>query len=468
MQFQTVPLIVIGGTNQNRSVQANNALTKNWYPEITIPGRNKAVLLPWPGNKTFGTSPKTTDRGLHVFLDTLYQVSGDTLYSIDSSGTYTAIGAIAGNGRCIFSNSTVGVLNEMVITTDTYVYVYDGTTLSYQSSIQASAATYLNSKTVYDAGSNVFKVTGASGATDIQSSGVAESSSDLLLRPYAFGQFVYMCGSETIEPFYDDGVSDPPFVRMSGGIMQKGVQSIHSIANTDQFLYLLGDDFNVYQISQTSYTPVSPPAIVSQISQLDTANATAFTITLDGQDFYVLNFGVNELTYVYSEQTREWFNLSSGVKNGRFRASSYVYVYGKHIAADYSTGNTFEIDFDTYSDLGNTFQRSRQLPQFNSSLMGTPGKRLLMDKAKFILQTGVGLASGQGLEPKIMVQYSKDGGATWSTERWLKMGRMGQYFIKSELWEMVSFYDITFKLTVSDPVFSSLHDASIDIQEDGY
>ena len=57
MPFQTVPLRIIGGTSQNRSVQANNELTKGWYPEVSITGRNKAVLLPWYGTKALGTSP---------------------------------------------------------------------------------------------------------------------------------------------------------------------------------------------------------------------------------------------------------------------------------------------------------------------------------------------------------------------------------------------------------------------------
>ena len=64
--------------------------------------------------------------------------------------------------------------------------------------------------------------------------------------------------------------------------------------------------------------------------------------------------------------------------------------------------------------------------------------------------------------------YSIDGGATWSTIDWPKMGKLGQYLVKVEAWKMVSFYDIQFRLTVSDPVFSSLHDGSIEVRSDGY
>ena len=355
----------------------------------------------------------------------------------------------------------------MIIATGGSVYIYDGSTLTLQS-FSANTVTYLNSKSIYDGGSNTFSVTGAGGASDITSSGVAESSPDTLLRCYAFGQLCYMFGSETIEPFYDNGAGSPPLVRMSGGIMQKGLGALYSVAETDQFLYFLGDDFNVYQISQTTIAPVSTPAIVTQISQLDTANAVAYTMVIDGQDFYIINFGDDELSYAYSEQTREWFNLSSGVTDGRYSVSSYIRAYDKDIGADYSTGNAIEISTTAYDDLGDTIQRVRQLPPLNSSNLGFgAGQRLLMDKANFILQTGVGIASGQGSDPQIMVQYSKDG-EDWSTERWLDIGRMGETLIKVEFQGMVSFYDISFRITVSDPVFCSLHDGSISIKEYGY
>jgi len=467
MPYQTVPLRIIGGTSQNRSVQANNELTKNWYAEVSITGRNKAVLLPWYGTTTFGTSPGLTDRGGYKFQDVLYQVSDQVLYSIDESGNYTSIGSVSGTQRCIFSNSVVGTLEQMVICTGANVYIYDGTTLAVQD-FSADSATYLNSKTIYDSGGNTFDVTGASGASDITSSGKAESNADDLRRPYAFGQFVYMFGYETIEPFYDAGTGSPPIVRMSGAIMQKGLGALYSIANTDQFLYFLADDLNVYKISQTSAIPVSTPAIVTQMSKLDTENCVAYAIVIDGQDFVVFNFGDDELSYAYSEQTGEWVNLSSGTDGGRYIGSSYVRCYGKDIMFDYSTGNAIELTPDAYDDLGNTIQRRRQLPPINSSMLGMgAGKRLLMNKANIILQTGVGIASGQGDRPQIMVEYSKDG-ENWTGESWPKIGQMGQTLIKVEYNKMVSFYDLYLRITISDPVFSSLHDASLKVKEYGY
>jgi hypothetical protein len=85
-----------------------------------------------------------------------------------------------------------------------------------------------------------------------------------------------------------------------------------------------------------------------------------------------------------------------------------------------------------------------------------------------MLQTGQGLATGQGSDPAIEVEYSIDGGATWALIDWPKVGRLGQYSVNVEAWKMISFYDIQFRLTMADPVFSSLHDGSIEIKQAGY
>lgn len=467
MPFQNVPLSIIGGTSQNRSHQANNQLTKNWYPELTPSGVAPAVLLPWLGSSALGSNAVGTDRGTHEFNGVLYHVVDQTLYSVNSSGGRVSIGTIDGTQRCIFSNSVVGSLDQMVIAAGK-IYTYDGTTLT-ETSLFADSVTYLNSKSIYPDGGFNFAVSGAGGPADITSTGSAESSTDDLLRPYAFNQWVYMFGIETIEPFYDSGATTgTPLARIDNSIMQKGLGGLYTIANTDQALYFLGDDSNVYKIIQSQLTNITPPDIVNSIKDKNKTTAYAFTIIINGQDFYILQFSTG-LTYAYSEQINEWFNLSTGTGDDPYLAVSYTRAYNKHIAVDYRTGKTIELSFDAFDDLGETIQRRRVLPPLTSVNLGAgTGKRLKMSRVYFSLQTGQGLASGQGSDPRIMVEYSIDGGETFSTEQWVKFGKLGQYLLKVKFDAMVSFYEITFRITVSDPVFCSLHDASIDVKAGGY
>jgi len=469
MPFQSFPLRVIGGTNQNRSPQANNELTKNWYPELTPGGLNDAILLPWKGSQAFGsTTASGGDRGTHIYKNEWYQVKGSTLYLIGSGGTYTSKGTIGGAATCVFSNSIVGSSELMVIAAGTAVYTYDGTTLT-TTSVVSSTVTYLNSKSIYATGGQEFSVSGASGPGTITSTGSAESSPDDLLRPYAFQQWVWMFCETSVEPFYDSGATTgTPLKRVDSAIKQKGLGGLYTVANTDQFLYFLGDDFNVYRLSQGGITNISTPSLVNNIKTLNADRALAYTLVNDNQDFYILKFETG-LTYVFSEQLNEWFNLSTGVNDGPYLAQSYQRVYDKDLAIDGSTGDAIELLDDLREDLGQTIQRRRVFPPFTSKQAGMPyGKRLLMSKIKFALQTGQGIVSGQGSDPRIMVEFSLDGGETWSTERWVKTGKMGKFLIQAIYNQMVTFDEITFRVTVSDPVFSSLHDASIDVKLAGY
>ena len=94
----------------------------------------------------------------------------------------------------------------------------------------------------------------------------------------------------------------------------------------------------------------------------------------------------------------------------------------------------------TFDELGETIQRQRILPPINASKLGIGvGKRLLISNAKFMLQTGQGLTTGQGSIPRIMIEYSIDGGDSWSKERWPEVGKLVQYLVTVECWDMVVF-----------------------------
>ena len=362
----------------------------------------------------------------------------------------------------------------MVITTGGDTYSYDGTTLTTATDpdFQSPASnTMLNNQWIYDGTGEKFWVSDAGDPLTLAAlnNAEAESRGDPLSRAYAFKQWVYLFGTESIEPWYNSGVGDPPFDRIDNGIMEKGLGALHSVSHTDNFMYFYGDDDNIYQVVQTQIKNITPPYLNYQLSQLDKSAAIGNCIQLDGQDFYQISFGSKELTYCYSEQTGAWFNLSTGTTDDRYVGTDLVKVYDTIIGFDLATSNAIELDDATYTDLGAVIVRERVFPPLNSAKLDLgAGKRLIMDMAKFIMETGQGLNTGQGVKPKIMVSAAQDGARTFSTERWINFGQMGEFLINVEFWEMISFYDISFKITVSDPVFCSLHDASVRVKLDGY
>ena len=78
------------------------------------------------------------------------------------------------------------------------------------------------------------------------------------------------------------------------------------------------------------------------------------------------------------------------------------------------------------------------------------------------------MVAGQGEDPVVMFSASFDGGKSFTNESTVKIGRLGESRAKVEYFNMGSGYEILIKARISDPVFVSIHSASIKIREAGY
>lgn len=459
---------ILGPTYLSRSVQFSTQATKNLYAEILPSGRNEGAYMPWPGTVSFGTSTGK-DRGQHVFQGVLYKVNGTTLHSIDSSGVFTSIGVIGGSGRCIIDDDG----DKMVIVTNGLVFQYDGENLIPINSailVNPQSVTILNKQAIYDTGiGGQFAVADVGDPTSIQPSNVAiaESNGDALLRCYSFGQRMYFMGSKTIEPWYNSGVGNPPFDRIDTGIIQVGLDAIHSVANTDRFMYFLSDDLNIYQLQANQAQVVSNSAIASEIQAFAvTDDAIGYTVTFNNQSFYILTFPTEGKTYAFSETLNDTVLLTSF--DGRYIGDGYSFVYGKHLLADRRNGDLVEWDFDVFTDLGLPIIRERTTGVVSGESLGKPRARLLIRWFELLCQTGLGLADGQGSNPEVMIEASFDGGHSFAVQQFIKIGQAGEFNGRVRADMMASFYDAVFRVTFSDPAFFSIQGASVDVEEYGF
>ena len=87
-----------------------------------------------------------------------------------------------------------------------------------------------------------------------------------------------------------------------------------------------------------------------------------------------------------------------------------------------------------------------------------------MSKAKFIMETGVGLIDGQGDNPRIMIEYSDDGGRTFQHGAWPRVGRLGEFTLQVEFFNLGTFYDRIFRISTSDNVNYSIFSGTIDLR----
>jgi hypothetical protein len=57
-----------------------------------------------------------------------------------------------------------------------------------------------------------------------------------------------------------------------------------------------------------------------------------------------------------------------------------------------------------------------------------------------------------GVDPQAMLEWSDDGGHTWSNEHWASIGKMGEYRKRVKWRRLGRSRDRVFRLTITDPV----------------
>ena len=467
MAFQTIPLNVTGPSYQDRSRPLASQETRNFYHEVVDSGKDQFVTKCFPGQSSVGSVPAGPDRGQHQMLEVDFRVVGTILYKVASDGTHTSVGTIPGTERCIFADDGI----NLFIVADTIVSHYNGTTVTTVTDVNiagSQSVAYINNQFAYTKPllttfSNVGDGTTASGLNAIG----AEANPDDLVRDYAFDEVLYRFGTRSLEPWYNSGVGAPPFDRLQGQLIQVGLAAKHSVGNSKQFIYWLGTDKNIYRARAGQEQVISTAAISGEIqSYTNVADCYINVFTFDNKTFIAFTFPSGDKTWVLNEELgiNGWFELSEDINGGQYNGSSFQYVYGKTLVGDRDNGKLYELTFDSFDQDGEPWQRRRVMASINGDQLGAKGKRVQMSRFELIIETGVGLISGQGEEPKIMIEFSVDGARSWQQGAWMRIGRLGEFNIRAEWFALHSFYDMIIRITTSDPVPYNIYSGAIDLR----
>lgn len=113
----------------------------------------------------------------------------------------------------------------------------------------------------------------------------------------------------------------------------------------------------------------------------------------------------------------------------------------------------------------------RRLRQFNLP-SSDDNHQMFMANFQVLAKTGVGLipdGSGtpvQGQDPQVMISISRDGGQTWSPERWVSAGVMGKFLTRIRwIGANGKYRNGVMRFVVDDPVDWNFVSAMADIQE---
>lgn len=455
-------------TVQSRNVDCQRCM--NLVPELNALGTGKekevGFLFGTPGLLRRQTLPDGPLRSAHTATDgKLYVVARNKFYRVEEDDSYVELGTlISTTGRVIMESS------------EHFVVICDGqkgyrfrladsnfAEITDEAYTQYSAPTHVG----YLDGRFVFFVPGTQTTFISQTDDVNEitfdateftsidATPDKIVAMIISNREISYIKEKHLEIWYNAGGAQYPYSRIDGAFSEIGTIAPYSVASINGIRCWLGRTKNgqggVYMAEGYQPVRVSTQAIDAAIQKYpNIADATAYTYESDGHFYYVLNFTEADATWVFDLTTKLWHERAY-TRNGqleRHRADCHAFAYGRHYVGDYANANLYELSETTFTDDGSPISRIRVAPHVTAG-----DRRIFYSTFLLDIEAGVGLDGvGQGTDPKVILQFSDDGGHAWKNEIWGSMGKIGERRRRVKWERLGNARDRVFRVTVTDPV----------------
>ncbi len=472
----------VGPSYQSQSPIADRQRCMNLYLErMEVPtAKSAATLYPTPGFSLFATFPESPGRGLFAVphAGRLFTVMGQMLYEVAADGGLTACGEIARDPRPATMTTNGDGGNELFVTSGHHGYIFDLATNVLTEVVAPVAMGDMLSGffLALDGDTSTLKISDALKGTTWDGTQIAQRSAapDPWRSLIVHQNEIWLFGDETTEVWFNAGASPFPFLPRTGAFLQVGAAAAFSPAPFDGSLAWLGrsraGNSRVYRSQGYSPVRISTHAVEHAIQGYADAGAVSDAVGWSysrlGHEFYVLTFPTANATWVYDAAAQLWhergkWNANQG-RYDAYRGQWVAQAFGKHLVCDRVAGALYSLNEDIYTDVdgdgGNELRRERVSPHVSHE-----NRRLAYHRFELELERGIGLTAGQGHDPQVMLQYSDDGGATWSHESWRSAGKLGEYGTRV-VWRRLGMgRDRVFRVVMTDPVPWLILDAYLEV-----
>lgn len=441
--------------------------------------------------------PITSEVGTSKSVAALRSVPGyETKYTLGGGGIRGAI--TCGGGRCfVVSGSDFYELFEDFTTTDRgnlltsttrcslaengdQVIVVDGTT-GYIFNLGANTFTEIadvnfpvcQNVTYQDGyfivpefGTNNFYISAINDGTswDALDFSQAVSNPDPLVAVFSDTGNLWLFGERSTEVFANTGNANFPFERIPNAIIQTGCAAWATVQAFDNTIAWLGVDGQgrgvVWRANGYDAQRMSTQAIEAIIASADDfSESYAYTYHEQGHVFYCLQVKGLSTTLVYDGATGLWHEraFNSGSSDYEQHRGAVHFFFGQNnFIGDRINGKIYRQSLDLYSFDGDEIHRERTSPHYVEEKRNVPFSSFELD-----METGKGLATGQGSDPVISLEYSDDGGRTWSNKLFRATGAIGNYKTRVRWSRLGSSRARVFRVRYSEPTFFQINEAYI-------
>jgi hypothetical protein len=256
------------------------------------------------------------------------------------------------------------------------------------------------------------------------------------------------------EFWQNSGLSPQPFTPIQSAAHEYGLAAVFSRAHVQDSIIFLAQtrqgQVTFIRLQGFQPVPISNPDLDYIVNSFATvSDAVAFSYAIDRHQFYQVSFPSANRSFLYDTASGLWSEVQTGpsVNPVRHIGNLSAYVAGDTYVSDYASNQIYTLSPTAYTDNGVPIVREIITRHVTSAF-----NRIRISTVYLDMETGVGTQTGQGVTPQIMLQYSKDNGRTWSAERWVSLGHVGQYLTRVMWRRFGSTRDATFRIRMSDPV----------------
>lgn len=460
-----VPLI--GAGVKGKSVVTNAQRRLNCYLEPQYDqDKSRVAVFGTPGTVQVLSNGATPFRGGLAEGELLYLAQGSVFYEVNNAFIVTdrnsASRLTTTTGKVVMASSS----NVIVLVDGTNGYNY---TISGASFAQIVSAMFSSPRSVtwqdgYFLAS--FDETGTNKKRcQISADGVTWNALDFravetvpgaLIRTYSFNGEVHQFTDKGIEFWAYTGDPTFPFQPIRGASLRVGLDARHSVSEGAEALYFLGrrhkGEAEPFRLIGHEAQSISTPDMQKIINDLaSTGDAVGYVYSIDGHEFYVLSWPVAGVTWMYDGYASGllgvpvWSELQSN--NGRHVGEFAFTLVNRIYVTDYTAGKLHRVDKGVYTDNGSAIAWQLDTRHFFKDYDSVTVDELVAD-----FEAGVGLNTGQGSDPLVMIQVSRDAGKTWGAERHVPMGKVGEYTRRAAASRFGTARDFVFRLRITDPV----------------
>jgi hypothetical protein len=267
----------------------------------------------------------------------------------------------------------------------------------------------------------------------------AESAPDDTVGAIVASRQLWLIGERSCEVWYDSGDPDFPFTRISGAVSDIGCSNHQTIAKIRDNVFFAGTDNKIYLTN--GYTPaiVSTAAIEKALSGADRTTLEAFSYSENGHWFYALTLNNNK-TFVYDPDTAQWHTRSS-VNFSKWAISGAINIFSSGAIIGYSGKQFHSLSIDNLTENGTRIRREAVSLPVNNTV-----NRIRIHEVQLDMETG------HDTNARVLLQLSKDSGATWSNEIEAGTGNVGEQRTRVRWLRLGQTRDAIFKIVITDAI----------------